>query len=75
MLGEFFQKFIAFERKGLCIESIVVVFSDLISDYREILIVVNVLQNTANLIIRVDFTLLIKGCGHIHLIEFTRTEI
>ena len=75
VLGKLFEQLVAFESEGLSIQSVVVVLSDFISDYREVLIVVNVLQNTANLVIRVNFTLLIESRGHIHRIEFARTVV
>ena len=57
----------------MSIQSVVVVLSHLIFDDIDVLAVVEVLEDAADLIIRVGFALLIEWFRHIYYVENSRT--
>ena len=74
-LGQFFEQLVALEGKCLCIEGVVVLLCDLLTDAVDVLAVVEVLEDPRYLVVGVLFNFLIERHRYLDLLEDVGSEL
>ena len=65
----------AFERKGLCIEGIVVLLCDFFFDAIDVLTIVQIFEYPRNLVVWVDLRFLVEWLGSFHFFKNIRSKL